>query len=120
MDSAAHRIETGMGNELILKNIEEVASAGWNGRLVIRVPIIPGYNDTVENLRAITTFMLKLNLKEINLLPFHRLGDSKYKQLGLEYKYAHLKSPSKEAMLTHQRIFDAAGLRCYIGSETPF
>jgi pyruvate formate lyase activating enzyme len=52
MDSAAHRAETGRGNELILKNIEAVASAGWDGRLIIRVPIVPGYNDTVENLHA--------------------------------------------------------------------
>lgn len=120
MDSAAHRAETGAGNELILQNIEAAASTGWDGRLIIRVPIVPGYNDTVENLRATAAFMVKLNLKEVNLLPFHRLGHSKYEQLGLKYKYAQVPSPSREAMWSHQRIFDAAGLRCYVGSETPF
>jgi pyruvate formate lyase activating enzyme len=120
MDSAAHRAEAGVGNELILTNIAAVASSGWDGRLIIRVPIIPGYNDSVENLQAIVAFMIKLNLKEVNLLPFHRLGNSKYEQLGLEYKYAHLTSPSKEIMLTNKYIFEAAGLQCYVDFATPF
>jgi len=120
MDSAAHRAETGAGNELILQNIEVAASTGWDGRLIIRVPIVPGYNDTVENLRATAAFMVKLNLQEVNLLPFHRLGHSKYEQLGLNYEYAQAPSPSREIMQSHQHIFEAAGLQCYVGSETPF
>jgi pyruvate formate lyase activating enzyme len=120
MDSAAHRAETGAGNELILRNIEAVTSAGWDGRLVIRVPIVPGYNDTVENLQATAGFVHRLHRPEVNILPFHRLGNSKYEQLGLEYKYAHVAPPSKETMLAVQRIFEAAGLRCYVDFETPF
>ena len=120
MDSAAHRAETGAGNELILQNIETIASAGWDGRLIIRVPIVPGYNDTIENLQATAAFMVECNLKEVNLLPFHRLGRSKYEQLDLNYKYAQVPSPSREVMQSHQRIFEAAGLQCYVGSETPF
>jgi pyruvate formate lyase activating enzyme len=120
MDPAAHRAGTGAGNELILRNVEAVASAGWDGRLIIRVPIVPGYNDTVENLQATGAFMVKLNLKEVNLLPFHRLGHSKYEQLGLNDKHAQVESPSREVMRSHQRIFEAAGLQCYVGSETPF
>jgi pyruvate formate lyase activating enzyme len=120
MDSAAHRAETGVGNELILQNIEAVASAGSDSRLIIRVPIVPGYNDTIENLWATAAFMVKCNLKEVNLLPFHRLGQSKYEQLDLNYEYAQVPSPSREVMQSHQRIFEAVGLRCYVGSETPF
>jgi pyruvate formate lyase activating enzyme len=120
MDSTAHRAETGAGNELILHNVEAVACAGWDGRLIIRVPIVPGYNDTVENLQATGAFLVGLNLKEVNLLPFHRLGRSKYEQLGLSYKYAQVESPSREVMRSHQCIFEAAGLQCYVGSETPF
>jgi pyruvate formate lyase activating enzyme len=120
MDSAAHHSGTGAGNELILQNIEAAAATGWDGRLIIRVPIVPGYNDAIENLQATAAFMVKLNLKEVNLLPFHRLGRSKYEQLGLNYKYAQVPSPSDEVMRSHQRIFEAAGLQCYVGSETPF
>ncbi len=121
MNPAAHRAETGAGNERILKNIEALASAGWGGRLIVRVPIIPGYNDTAENLRATAGFVRELALKEVNLLPFHRLGASKYEQLGLDYgRYAHLAPPSLETLRPHQQIFLAAGLACYVGFETPF
>jgi len=120
MDSAAHRSKTGAGNELILQNVEAAASAGWDGRLIIRVPIVPGYNDTVENLRATAAFVARLKLKEVNLLPFHRLGHSKYEQLGLHYAYAQVPTPSREVLRSYQRIFESAGLQCYVGSETPF
>jgi pyruvate formate lyase activating enzyme len=120
MDSAVHRSGTGAGNEVILQNIEATAAAGWDGRLIIRVPIVPGYNDTVGNLRATAAFMAGLKLREVNLLPFHRLGHSKYEQLGLDYEYTRVPTPSREALRSYQRIFEAAGLQCYVGSETPF
>jgi pyruvate formate lyase activating enzyme len=121
MDAAAHRAETGAGNERILQNLEALASAGWGGRLIVRVPIIPGYNDSAENLGATAEFVRELGLKEVNLLPFHRLGASKYQQLGLDYgRYGRLASPRGETLRSHQHIFLAAGLACYLGAETPF
>jgi pyruvate formate lyase activating enzyme len=121
MDAAAHRAGTGVGNELILRNIAAVASANTESRLVIRVPIVPGFNDSAENLQATAVFMVRHNLKEVNLLPFHRLAQSKYEQLGLDWgNYAHMASPSETAMRTHQQVFETAGLNCYVGSETPF
>jgi pyruvate formate lyase activating enzyme len=120
MDSDAHHSGTGVDNELILQNIEVAAATAWEGRLIIRVPIVPEYNDTVENLRATAAFVARLKLTEVNLLPFHRLGHSKYEQLGLDYEYAQVPTPSREALGLYQRIFETAGLRCYVGSETPF
>jgi pyruvate formate lyase activating enzyme len=120
MDSAAHRAVTGAGNELILRNIEVAASTAWDGRLIIRVPIVPGYNDTVENLQATAAFMERLKLKEIHLLPFHRLGHSKYEQLSLKYEYEDVASPSGDALRSHGDIFETAGLKCYVGSGIPF
>jgi pyruvate formate lyase activating enzyme len=119
-DSAAHRFGTGVDNKLILQNIEEVARCDWDGRLVIRIPIVPGYNDTIDNLQNTAAFMTKLSLKEVNLLPFHRLGHSKYEQLGLRYEHAQTLPPSQEALSSYKRIFDKAGLQCFIGSEIPF
>jgi pyruvate formate lyase activating enzyme len=120
MDSDAHRSGTGVGNGLILRNLEAVASAGWDGRLIIRVPIVPGYNDTAENLGATAAFMARLKLQEVNLLPLHSLGQSKYEQLGLNYPYAQVPTPSRQALRSHERAFEMAGLKCYIGSELPF
>lgn len=120
MDSEAHQVETGASNELILHNIEAVARADWDGRLVIRIPVVPGFNDTEENFQASGRFLKKLRPLEVNLLPFHRLGGSKYEQLGLDYKYSQVPSPSEETMLAAKRIFEAAGLQCYVDSDTPF
>ena len=119
MDSAAHRSETGAGNEIILQNIEAAASSGWDGRLIIRIPIVPGFNDTIENLEASAAFVARLKLKEVNLLPFHRLGHSKYEQLGLNYEWAQVPTPSGDLMWSYRRVFEAAALQCYIGSELP-
>jgi pyruvate formate lyase activating enzyme len=119
IDSAAHRFGTGADNKLILHNIEEVVFGGWDGRLIVRIPIVPGYNDTIENLQTTAAFMVKLSLEEVNLLPFHRLGHSKYEHLGLYYEYARVPPPSQEALWSYKRIFEKAGLRCYIGSEIP-
>ena len=120
MDPIAHRQQTGLDNSLILRNIEELAFSGWKGRLIIRVPVIPGYNDTGENLSYTAEYMKQHGLKEVNLLPFHRLGTSKYEQLGVTYKYSKVEPPSRMAMLANQRIFEDAGLDCYIDYETPF
>jgi len=120
MNSKEHGEKTGTGNELILKNLEAVAMADWDGRLIIRLTIIPGFNDTQENLKNTATLMQRLNLKEVNLLPFHRIASSKYEQLSLNYAFAHLKSPSKKIMLKHRRTFEDAGLQCYVDFETPF
>jgi pyruvate formate lyase activating enzyme len=120
MDSSLHRKETGAGNELILKNIKTMASSGWTGRLVIRVPLIPGYNDTAENLQTTADFLNSLNLKEINILSLHPYGNSKYEQLGLEILHADRISSSRQDMLEVRQFFEARGLQCYIDSDTPF
>lgn len=120
MDTARHKERTGVGNELILKNIEIVSSSDWDGRLVIRLAIIPGFNDTEENLRKTAEFMKKNNLREINLLPFHRLGSSKYDQLGKKYEYSEVSSPSPEYMNSCKSYFSNLGINCYVDSKTPF
>jgi pyruvate formate lyase activating enzyme len=54
--------------------------------LVIRVPVIPTFNDTPDEIRAIARFAASLpNVKELHLLPYHRLGQDKYTALGREY-----------------------------------
>ncbi len=120
MDSAAHRAGTGVGNEKILENIEAAASMGWEGRLIIRVPVVPGYNDSRENLGATAAFMARIGLREVNLLPLHRLGQSKYEQLGLSCEYAEAPAPADEVLRSYREIFEDAGLTCYLGADTPF
>ncbi len=120
MDGAAHRRGTGVGNELILANLVSLAQSPRETRVVVRIPIVPGFNDSPENLRATARFLAELELTEVNLLPFHRMAESKYAQLGLEYAHAQTQPPTGGQMADHRRLFSDAGLRCYVGAETPF
>ena len=120
MDSEAHRWGTGVGNEKILSNIEALIQSGWEGRLVLRQPTIAGYNDSDENARALIGFMQKNGLYEINLLKFHRLGQTKWEQLGKNYEYSDHGDMSEEAMLHLQELYLDEGIACYVGEDTPF
>lgn len=92
-----HREVTGVSNSLILKNAERLAET--DKPVIIRVPIIPGVNDNLEEISAIARFVQPFpNLCYLELLPFHRLGQSKYRALGLDYRASGLKTPSKEWM----------------------
>jgi pyruvate formate lyase activating enzyme len=78
MDSEQHRIVTGVSNELILENASAIAKAG--GKMQIRIPVIPDFNDSAENMRRTSMFCKSLGaaLTIIQLLPYHQLGVMKY------------------------------------------
>lgn len=117
MDSAVHREKTGVGNERILGNIAALVKSGWEGRLILRMPVIRGVNDSDENIEALADFMDSLGLFEVNILPFHRLGDSKYNQLGRGYEYAD-EAPTAPEVLDHiQNRFLDRGIACYVAEE---
>ena len=59
-------------------------------------------------------------LYEINLLKFHRLGQTKWEQLGLEYEYAHKGDMTDERMSELQDLYLDANIACYVGDNTPF
>lgn len=120
IDSAKHQEKTGVSNEQILGNIEALARSNWPGRLVLRSPIIEDFNDTAENMLGIAEFMKRVGLEEFNLLPFHRLGDSKWKQCGMEYPYTFYEATPPEKLRALQKILLDQGIKAYVGSSTPF
>lgn len=120
MDSAKHAEGTGVPNEIILDNIRWLTSSAWPGRIIIRVPIIVGYNDAAENAQATADFLTEAGLHEINLLPFHRLGAMKYEQLGLTYDYAEVTEPPPATLESLAQLYRKQGIACYVGSDTPF
>ncbi len=120
MDPEQHTAGTKVSNELILRNIRALGSSGWPGRLVLRIPVIAGFNDTLENMAATAHFMQEVGLDEINLLPFHRMGDSKYTQLGEVYAYRDVEAMPLERLQPMQQLFIDEGIACYLGSNTPF
>lgn len=120
MDPDWHRSGTGSDNQIILDNIQWLARSGWKGRLIIRMPVVPGFNDSVENAHATAAFMNTCGLGEINLLPFHRLGVSKYEQLGLRYEFQETPAVMVTDLEPLAEVYRQSGLACYLGSETPF
>ncbi|HWQ41487.1 MAG TPA: 4-hydroxyphenylacetate decarboxylase activase [Desulfosporosinus sp.] len=120
MDTALHKQKTGVDNIPVLENIKVLVNSGWAGRLVLRTPVIESYNDSTENMAASAAFMQSVGLREINLLPFHRLGESKWQQLERRYQYQSCNPTSEEKMAELQSVFENAGLLCYVGTNTPF
>ena len=120
MDASRHQAGTGVSNECILSNIAALRRSGWDGRLVLRIPVIAGFNDTLENMTATADFMDSLGLYEINLLPFHRLGDSKWEQLGKPYAHRQETATSPQVLERLQKVFLARKIACYVGNQTAF
>jgi pyruvate formate lyase activating enzyme len=84
MDPDRHRQGTGVANDLILDNLKRADSLGMPLRA--RLPLVPGYNDSVENIRATASFVAGLaNLEALDILPYHRMGEPKWRQLGQPY-----------------------------------
>lgn len=120
MDSAAHESKTGVKNERILSNLRALAKSGWAGRLILRSPIIPGFNDGVDNAKEVIRFMKENGFFEINLLPFHRMGTSKWEQLGKEYAYKEQEGLHKEDLVTLQNTYLDGGIACYLDADVPY
>ncbi len=109
-----HKEYTGVGNELILENARRIAEYGAN--LTVRTPVIPGFNDTAEEIRRISKFAASLpGVKEHHLLPYHRLGSDKYRGLGREYSLSDIEPPTKEKMEYLLAAAEESGLKCQIG-----
>jgi pyruvate formate lyase activating enzyme len=84
MDPDRHRQGTGASNELILENLKRVDSLGIPVRA--RLPLVPGFNDSAENICATASFVSRLaNLEALDILPYHRMGEPKWGQLGKPY-----------------------------------
>ena len=120
MNSGRHLAGTGVPNDTVLENVRWIASADWAGRLVLRTPVIPGFNDDAPNAEATAAFLTQIGVSEINLLPFHRLGTSKYEQLGMTYEYAEQPALAQESLESLATIYRGNGITCHVGADTPF
>jgi len=113
MNSQKHREFTGVSNELILENARLVSDR--NLPLYIRVPIIPGYNDSEENIRATCQFARELSsLVEVDILPLHHLGKARYDSLNRDYPIADIPLVPDIVLQRIKRLVESYGLRSNI------
>jgi pyruvate formate lyase activating enzyme len=114
MDDAKHRHYTGVSNGPILENLRALAKAHAN--IWLRVPVIPGVNDSDENLQATAEFATTLaNIRQVNLLPYHRIGLLKFRRLGQPYSMESVEPPSGERMERAAGLFRSFGLTAKVG-----
>lgn len=116
MNSVKHKEFTGKSNELMIENAMKIAKSGQTN-LVIRVPVIPTFNDTEEEILAIAKYAEQLpNVTKIHILPYHRLGQDKYDGLGRKYTLTEILPPNNEHMEQLKRVVvNNTSLNCQIG-----
>ena len=114
MNSEKHKAFTTQPNELILENAKKIAKDAK--KLIIRTPVIPTFNDTVEEIREIARFAKSLGtVEEMHILPYHRLGSDKYSGLGRQYSLSNIEPPPKEHMNRLLEVVKSEGLKGQIG-----
>lgn len=107
MNPEKHRKLTGVDNSLILENTVKIASQGIP--MIIRVPLIPGFNNSDENIDELGRFMKKCGLTSVDLLPFHQLALGKYQALGLNYTLGELPTLDEEEVRRSAMRLEALG-----------
>lgn len=99
IDPHLHKQYTGVNNEIILSNIRKAGAKKTGMKLVIRRPLIPGVNDSNEELQSLGKFLSDIpGVSYLQLLPYHRLGTDTYRKLGIPYGLPDTEVPSKEHM----------------------
>lgn len=114
VSAAKHKLFIGKSNEKVLENARKIAATGQN--LIIRVPVIPTFNDTEAEILEIARFARSLQgVKELHLLPYHRLGQDKYAGLNREYLLGDTVPPTEEHMQRLLQVAATTGLHVQIG-----
>jgi len=103
-----YRQKTGGSLNTVLKNMTRLAASGCS--VVSRIPIIPGYSDSARYCAAMAEMLMKTGVRQVNILPFHRLGTSKYSALEKKYPYAECVPLSREKMEELLDVFLKYGL----------
>ena len=102
-DSQKHKQYVGVSNELILENLKKLFER--KAKLWIRIPIIPDVNDSIEEIQKIKDFLKTIGTAEkIELLPYHAMGENKYRAIGKEPQI--FKTPDAENMKRLKEILD--------------
>ncbi len=113
MDGAKHKEFTGVSNERMLENAKRLAKEAND--FTVRVPVIPGFNDTDGEIRAISEFAASIGAKKLHLLPYHRLGKDKYDGLGREYLMGDVPLHTKEQIDALKAVAEKSGIKIEIG-----
>lgn len=117
-NSAKHKEFTGVPNELMLANARRLVHDANN--FIVRVPVIPGFNDTESEIADISKFAASIGARQLHLLPYHRLGKDKYEGLGREYLMGDAPLHTKEHIELLRSVADRSGIKVEISRTDTF
>lgn len=107
-----HYEGTDKGNSRILENARLAASLGIP--IIVRIPVIPGFNDSIEEMVEIGRFARDIGVADIHFLPYHRYGLAKYAALGRDYPLANAATPNRDKVQAFKSALQALGLNVSI------
>ena len=110
-DSFKHKEVTRVKNEMIIKNIHYAFESGK--RIVLRIPVIPGFNDSLDDAEAFASLFAELKICEVQLLPFHQFGWNKYKLLKRQYDMENIDALHPEDLYDYQDVFLKHDIHCF-------
>ena len=76
-----HKNGTGVSNCLILENLVKLSETGK--RVIVRIPLVPSFNDNEREFELIASFLRSLNIEKVEVLPYHKMGEYKWAAAGL-------------------------------------
>lgn len=108
-----HKAVTGISNAQAIENLRWALRQGK--RVIPRIPVIPGFNDALCDADGFGALLTALGATEVQILPFHQLGESKYDKLGKEYQYKGKDQLHDEDLLLYAATLEKSGLKVQIG-----
>jgi pyruvate formate lyase activating enzyme len=109
-DEDKHVEWTGVSNKRIKENLNLAILKGKE--IIPRIPVIPGFNNSIEDANKLADFLAELNFKNVELLPFHQFGESKYEKLGIEYHMKGVRPIHDEDLKEYKTVFLEKGINC--------
>lgn len=116
IDDSVHQVVTRVSNCLILKNLEMLAAdQDINPKIRMRMPLIHDINDTDSIIKDTCAYFEKNQLAYVTLLPYHELGISKYKGLGIPFE--SFVPPDSRRLNEIRTLFETHGIKADILGE---
>jgi pyruvate formate lyase activating enzyme len=113
MNPRLHIEATGKSNRLVLNNLRKIPS---RIKIWLRMPLIPGFNDSEDNLTKLCKLGREIEAEKVSILPYHKLAEEKYSRLGRQYTMSHIKTPNKKHLQRVKELIESFGLKVTIGS----
>ena len=114
IDKAKLEIVTGGNYDRIMDNLIYLMNE-IPEQIIVRTPVIPGFNDSRDDLNKMIQFAASYSIREMNLLPYHSLGKSKWKKMHKKYAYENLRMMDKSELKEYIETGQKYGIKIKLG-----